>query len=501
MRKEKTAIVVAILATFLCIASLSPFASAQPPCDHNVTVDDVCCYDPGNDRYQTYGWFYNETTGNWNYSSPDPDEDWTLLFHLDVDYGDKYWAYCINYTAPLWIGDTFNASIYPVEPTCKNNSIAYILNNWIIDCDNCDNVSAGQSAVWYFWYIDEPFCSGGEAKYNHTATPGDPNWESNWIPNCTAHPLACTFINASINQSVPYNISTTPGTGTFPKGAPVELNATVDYCLGEVGAEVTVVFETDSGTFSESGTNVYENGTVNGIAKATLTCDPSVDTAHVTAQVKDMKWLEIVDPTLCQDTQYQETLRIVNITDDANFNFEAGEPDIGINKLVDGVKIEVVTHNQVVTYTLTITNTGEVNLTDIMVVDTLPADITWADDADPVEDSVTPEADGTTTIVWKNNLTEPFITEPFEPGDSFVIRFNATINESAEYYEIYRNWAKVNATSEWGPAGPKTSYADVYLEDPNKVPVLTPLGVAALIGLLSLVVVLSIRKSVRKKKG
>jgi len=504
MRKEKTAIVVVILATFLCIASLSPFASAQ--CDHNVTVDGVCC-----GSNQTFGWFYNET--GWSYSSTDH-PDYTSLFILSVvppAGGDEYNAYCINYEVPLMPGDTFNASIYVAEPTCKNNSIAYILNNWIIDCGNCDNVSAGQSAVWYFWYIYEPFCSGGEAKYNHTATPSDPNWESNWIPDCTAHPLACDFINDSINKSVPYNITLIPSTGDYIKGTPVVLEATVSYCDGRDRAEVTVVFKTDSGTFSESGTNVYENETVNGKCTATLVCD-TVGSANVTARVKDMKWFEIVDPIGCQLEEYQPTLRIINLTDDAAFSFseEPKIPGISIVKLVNGLNTYTAVHNETVTFTLNVTNTGTANLTNLTVIDALPLKqankgLTYADAANPHEDglasSINPAGWIHFTIHWYGytdiigNLTQ---FEPLKPGDSFEITFNATVDPEA--CGMLRDIATVTAKSDSGNVSVSDSDdAFVYVKC-VKVPLLTPFGIAALIGLLSLVAVLSMSKGARKKR-
>ena len=179
-----------------------------------------------------------------------------------------------------------------------------------------------------------------------------------------------------------------------------------------------------------------------------------------------------------------------------NFAVES-EAGIRIVKLVDSVKIKEVLHNQTVTYTLNITNTGKVNLTNITVVDTLPAGITWADVANITEDDVTTYPNGTTRIVWKNHLTG---FEPLEPEEFFVIWFNATINESAVSGETYRNWAEVNATSDWGNVTDK-DYADVLVNPPERVPVLTPFGIAALIGLLSLVVVYSISKGVRRKKG
>ena len=172
-----------------------------------------------------------------------------------------------------------------------------------------------------------------------------------------------------------------------------------------------------------------------------------------------------------------------------NFAVES-EAEIDIEKRVDGFEMERVERNQNITYTLTIKNTGDVNLTNITVVDLLPAGITWADDAIPVEDSVTNNANGTTTIVWKDNLTG---FEPLQPGDNIVISFNATVNEDAAYTVLHKNWVTVNATSDWGDVSDR-DHADVFIDPPSRVPVLTPIGAAALIGLLSLVVLLSIKR-------
>jgi len=298
---------------FLLLLLATTFVvSAQPPCNRSVSVESICC--PDN---VTEGWFYYNIPGVWAYPTLN-----TVLFNLSID-GERFDAYCINIEKPLTSGDTFNASIYPAAPSCKNNSIGYILNNWTHSCDHCDNVSAAQSAIWYFWYLNDTFCSLGDPKYNHTALPNQTGWESNWIPNCTAHPDACTFINASINKSVPYDIRITPISRSYPAGTPIELNATVYYCDGEDRENVTVVFEADNGIFNESKSNVYENSTINGTLNATLICGPSVDSVTVTARVKDMKWFEIVDPC---DSPKQETIGIVNITaDDVYFSFYTHE--------------------------------------------------------------------------------------------------------------------------------------------------------------------------------
>ena len=97
---RKTATVVALLAALLCIASLSSAASAQ--CDHYVEVLSVCCDSTTPPPYATAGWFYNGTS--WSYYSGADAR--TVLFQLRID-GDEYNAFCINFTGPIDVGDTF----------------------------------------------------------------------------------------------------------------------------------------------------------------------------------------------------------------------------------------------------------------------------------------------------------------------------------------------------------------------------------------------------------
>ncbi|HJH27126.1 MAG TPA: hypothetical protein C5S37_10265 [Methanophagales archaeon] len=175
-----------------------------------------------------------------------------------------------------------------------------------------------------------------------------------------------------------------------------------------------------------------------------------------------------------------------------NFGVELA-PDIAINKRVNGKDSIIAERNDTVTFTLIVTNTGIVNLTDLVVTDELPEGLTWAGDATPVQDSVT--TCGTTIIVvWESNLIELL-----EPGESFEITFNATVDPDAK--GKYKNVGNVTAVSEWGDVS-ADHFAHVIVGVPEKVPVLTPFGVAALIGLLSLVAVLSISKSngMRRKK-
>lgn len=269
-------------------------------CETDVAVEDICCIKT------TSAWYFNTSKNSWEYD----EKVYTVLFKLNVD-GVEYDAYCVDYEVPLKPGDTFEASIYRAQSSCKNNSIAYILNNWPPSCSDCSTISAAQAAIWYLWFINDSFCSLGKPEYQHNTIPPI---ESQWIPSCTVHPEACAVINESINKSVPYRISTFPSTGTFAKGETIELKTTVDYCLEAVGAEVTVVWQTDNAEF-ENGLTIFENETVDGIARTTFTCN--ADTANVTARVKNMKWFEIVEPC----GEYQKTLSVINITDDAKFSF------------------------------------------------------------------------------------------------------------------------------------------------------------------------------------
>ena len=67
---------------------------------------------------------------------------------------------------------------------------------------------------------------------------------------CQGTAIEGWFYNTTTSKSVPYNIGITPSSGSFPEGTPIELEATVDYCAGEGGGNVTAVFETDNGNIN-----------------------------------------------------------------------------------------------------------------------------------------------------------------------------------------------------------------------------------------------------------
>ena len=70
---------------------------------------------------------------------------------------------------------------------------------------------------------------------------------------------------------------------------------------------------------------------------------------------------------------------------------------------------------------LRVTNTGEVPLDPVVVDDILPVGLTYADEANPVPDSVTVNPDDTTTLVWNN-------VGPLDIGESVDLEFKAIFN-------------------------------------------------------------------------
>ena len=257
-------------------------------------------------------------------------------------------------------------------------------------------------------------------------------------------------------------------------------------------------------TFVNNATPVQDSATLNADGTTTI-----IWQTNLTAELEPGNYTLItfnatIDPDAETGVTHTNTVT-VNATSDygdagpkndsASVYLERKVPDIGIVKLVDGVKSKMVVHNQMVTFTLNVTNTGNATLKEIVVNDMLPSKLTFVNNATPVQDSATLNADGTTTIIWQTNLTAEL-----EPGNYTLITFNATIDPDAETGVTHTNKVTVNATSDYGDAGPKSDSASVYLERSHKVPVLTPFGIAALIGLLSLVAVLSMSKGVRKKR-
>jgi uncharacterized repeat protein (TIGR01451 family) len=112
-------------------------------------------------------------------------------------------------------------------------------------------------------------------------------------------------------------------------------------------------------------------------------------------------------------------------------------PAIDIEK---SVSPSIASPGTLVTFTLTITNTGQVPFDPVELVDILSPGLTYANAATIPPDTVVVNPDGTTTITWLN-------IGPMNPGDTITITFMALFNgeESSS-----RNIATATGTDPFG---------------------------------------------------
>ena len=128
-------------------------------------------------------------------------------------------------------------------------------------------------------------------------------------------------------------------------------------------------------------------------------------------------------------------------------------PAIVVNK---SASPSVVTTETLVNFRLTITNTGNVLLNPVNVVDYLPIGLTYANVASILPDLVTNNPDGTTTLVWFN-------IGPLNVGESKTILFGAIFNGTES---SARNVVTVTGSP---PYGPPVSHEDstVVMKQPG----------------------------------
>ncbi|MBU7021325.1 MAG: DUF11 domain-containing protein [Theionarchaea archaeon] len=82
---------------------------------------------------------------------------------------------------------------------------------------------------------------------------------------------------------------------------------------------------------------------------------------------------------------------------------------------------KIAQQGDVLTFTITITNTGQLPLNPVQVVDTLSPGLDYANAASVLPDIITNNLDGTTTLTWNN-------VGPLNPGDYRIITFAAIFN-------------------------------------------------------------------------
>jgi uncharacterized repeat protein (TIGR01451 family) len=112
------------------------------------------------------------------------------------------------------------------------------------------------------------------------------------------------------------------------------------------------------------------------------------------------------------------TSTIGDVSDEDDSPVGVKAPAITIVKVIDP---SVTSSGEIVEIRLRVTNTGEVPLDPVEVVDVLPVGLTYAGEADPSLDVVTLNTDETTTLIWNN-------VGPLGVGESTTLTFNALFN-------------------------------------------------------------------------
>ncbi|MBD3418454.1 DUF11 domain-containing protein [Candidatus Micrarchaeota archaeon] len=103
-----------------------------------------------------------------------------------------------------------------------------------------------------------------------------------------------------------------------------------------------------------------------------------------------------------------------NVTDSTNLGIDVNDSSVAVLKESSAASVQT---GQTVTFNITVTNTGEVNLTPIIALDTLPAGLQFnAGEAIPPADSSGPQF-----VQWDASIPE------LAPGDTFFAEYNVTL--------------------------------------------------------------------------
>ena len=133
-----------------------------------------------------------------------------------------------------------------------------------------------------------------------------------------------------------------------------------------------------------------------------------------------------------------------------------------------------------VRFTIGVTNTGDSTLDPVKVEDTLPAGMSYVE----AGTSPAPSSVMNNIITWDIGLLNPLA--------SSIITLAAHIESGVS--GMLTNIVNVTGTSPTGYKVTDSATADVYVEPPAQVPEFTSVGLIALIGLLSVIAALSIKR-------
>jgi len=146
--------------------------------------------------------------------------------------------------------------------------------------------------------------------------------------------------------------------------------------------------------------------------------------------------------------------------------------------------------NDTLSYTVQYSNSGTGTLTDAVITDTIPANTTYVLQSMCLnDDTLTDAADSDNGTYYPVNDTLIWDIGTLAPGDKGAASFKVTINAFVPGGTIIRNTA-ILTTNETEPINKS---AITKVRQPSEVPLLLPVGIAILAGLLSLVALIGMK--------
>jgi len=236
-------------------------------------------------------------------------------------------------------------------------------------------------------------------------------------------------------------------------GIDLEVVKTVDNPAPAEGSTITyTVVVNNVGDFPATGIQVIDTlpaginyssysasqGTykwTNGIWKTLSIANGASATLSITATVNAGTNGSTIENTARILTANEPDINITNNLDKALVY--VGSTDLGVSKIVDN---PVPTEGDTVSFTVTVTNNGLNNATDVLITDLLSSELTYdSDDAGAYYDSA--------TGIW--NVTTP--TDTFMlPGSTRTLIVNATVN-AGTYGKTVINYAEITGVGQLDP--------------------------------------------------
>ncbi|MBZ2166321.1 Ig-like domain-containing protein [Methanobacterium spitsbergense] len=296
------------------------------------------------------------------------------IINVRVD-GTTYQAYCIDLFTPISIGDTLLVN-GPLPGTAGDlpsevdwGKVTYVLNNY--NPSSNDEAAAIQCAIWYFTSVHYGPYGGPNpvtGYYQFMTAPNDGRIDGAY-GSTTVRTRAWEIINAAVSVKYPNSITLSPETTKISNGQSATVTATVKDHDGNPLQGITVNFQKDKGTLSQT------SGITNALGQVSVTLSsiPNFSSAIVTAYVSGNYG------NLLYDNQYttrKQNLAARNLLPLTLSDISVINTDVTANVALSQTANSPVNVGDTVTYRVTATNNGPNAATGIMITDILPAGLT-----------------------------------------------------------------------------------------------------------------------------